>query len=207
LGRRRPDLGHQPAGRSHPHGGETPIVYDAAFSGSSHGKIRVYQQKGLTLPAGWALDREGRPTTDPAVAIDGLLAPIGGFKGTGLALLMGILSSMLSGAAYGTELGDIVNGPTPGQDGHFMLALRVSAFEDLERFKTRTDAAVTQLHASRLAPGFDRVYAPGEVEAINRETYRRDGIPLNAVTLSGVAEAAEQFGLDAAFLRKDVAGI
>lgn len=200
-------LGINPLAVAIPTGDETPIVYDAAFSGSSHGKIRVYQQKGLTLPEGWALDRAGRPTTDPAVAIDGLLAPIGGFKGTGLALLMGILSSMLSGAAYGTELGDIINGPAPGQDGHFVLALRVSAFEDLDRFKARTDRAIAQLHASRLAPGFDRVYAPGEVEAINRANYHRDGIPLNAVTLAGVAEAAEQFGLDAAFLRGETNGI
>src|SRR5262249_23577553 len=64
-------------------GQQLPIVYDGAFSGSAHGKIRVYQQKGLTLPEGWALDRDGRPTTDPAAAIDGLLVPIGGFKGAG----------------------------------------------------------------------------------------------------------------------------
>ena len=100
-------LGINPLGVAIPAGEEPSIVYDAAFSGSAHGKIRVYQQKGWTLPEGWAMDRDGTPTTDPAAAIDGLLMPIGGFKGTGLAMLMGILSSMLSGAAYGTELGDM----------------------------------------------------------------------------------------------------
>jgi LDH2 family malate/lactate/ureidoglycolate dehydrogenase len=189
-------LGINPLAIAIPAGQETPIVYDAAFSGSSHGKIRVYQQKGLTLPPGWALDREGNPTTDPAVAIDGLLAPIGGFKGAGLALIMGILSSMLSGAAYGTELGDIVNGPQPGQDGHFVMAVRVSAFEDIGRFTARVDQAIAQLHASRLAPGFSAVYAPGEVEALNRRNYQREGIPLNRVTVADLAASASQLGLD-----------
>jgi len=64
-----------------PTGEEPPIVYDAAFSASSHGKKRVSLQKGLPIPEGWATDRAGRPTTDPAEAIRALLQPIGGFKG------------------------------------------------------------------------------------------------------------------------------
>ncbi|HMN30881.1 MAG TPA: Ldh family oxidoreductase [Caldilineaceae bacterium] len=194
-------LGINPLAIAIPAGQEEPIVYDAAFSGSSHGKIRIYQQKGLTLPAGWALDREGRPTVDPAVAIDGLLAPIGGFKGAGLAMIMGILASLLSGAAYGAELGDIEHGPQPGQDGHFVLALRVSAFVDLPTFKRRVDGAIAQIHTSRLAPGFDRLYAPGEVEAINRADYARDGIPLNSITLADLARTAGHFELDASLLQ------
>lgn len=193
-------LGINPLAVAIPAGVQEPIVYDAAFSGSSHGKIRIYQQKGLQLPAGWALDRAGRPTTDPAVAIDGLLAPIGGFKGAGLAMIMGILSSMLSGAAYGAELGDLVNGPAAGQDGHFVLALRVDAFTEPATFTARVDAAIEQIHNCRLAPGFERTYAPGELEAQNRANYRRDGIPLNAITLADLARAGSQFGLNADFL-------
>src|SRR4051812_13908764 len=82
-------LGINPLAIAIPAGEERPIVHDAAFSGSAHGKIRVYQQKGLTLPEGWALDADGNPTVDPAKAIDGLLLPIGGFKGAGLAMIMG----------------------------------------------------------------------------------------------------------------------
>jgi LDH2 family malate/lactate/ureidoglycolate dehydrogenase len=193
-------LGINPLAIAIPTGQALPILYDAAFSGSSHGKIRVYQQKGLALPEGWALDRAGRPTTDPAVAIDGLLAPIGGFKGAGLAMIMGILSSMLSGAAYGSELGDIVNGPQAGRDGHFVMALRISAFAEIEHFKARVDQAIAQLHASKLAPGFRKVYAPGEIEALNRVNYRRYGIPLNGVTLENLAQVGAHFGLDTAFL-------
>jgi LDH2 family malate/lactate/ureidoglycolate dehydrogenase len=188
-------LGINPLAIAIPADRELPIVYDAAFSGSAHGKIRVYQQKGLTLPEGWALDRQGRPTIDPDAAIDGLLVPIGGFKGAGLAMIMGILSSMLSGAAYGTELGDMERGPKPGQDGHFVAAIRVSAFEDVDRFKGRVDQAIQQIHASQLAPGFDRVYAPGEKEFLAEQDYRQKGIPLNAVTLRDLVETGRGLGV------------
>jgi LDH2 family malate/lactate/ureidoglycolate dehydrogenase len=188
-------LGINPLGVGIPAGAEAPIVYDAAFSGSAHGKIHVFQQKGLTLPEGWALDNEGRPTIDPADAIDGLLMPIGGFKGTGLALVMGILSSMLSGAAYGTELGDMEAGPRAGQDGHFVLAIRVAAFEAIDRFKARVDAAIRQLHACRRAPGVERIYAPGEKEWLTRRDRLRDGIPLNNVTLADLRRTAEDLGV------------
>src|SRR4029079_8693377 len=92
-------------------------------------------------------------TVDPARAIEGLLLPIGGVKGAGLAMIMGIFSSMLSGAAYGTELGDMERGPAPGQDGHFFMAIKVGAFEEVERFKARVDAAIEQIHDCRLAGG------------------------------------------------------
>jgi len=191
-------LGINPLGMAIPAGSERPIVYDAAFSGSSHGKIRIYHQKGLALPEGWALDREGRPTVDPAAAIDGLLMPIGGFKGTGLAMMMGVLSSMLSGASYGTELGDMASGPRPGEDGHFVAAIRIGAFEAVDRFKARVDGAVRQIHDCRRASGFDRIYAPGELEFLRRETYSRDGIPLNKVTMDDLKRVAEAVGVEAA---------
>lgn len=188
-------MGINPLGVAIPAGAEQPIVYDAAFSGSSHGKIRIYQQKGLPLPGGWAMDRAGRPTTDPIAALDGLLMPIGGFKGTGLALIMGVLSSMLSGAAYGAELGNMVDGPQPGLDGHFAAAIQIAAFEDVARFKARVDAAIRQIHACRTAPGFDRVYAPGELEAARAAEYTAQGIPLNAVTLADLRRAAAGLGV------------
>jgi LDH2 family malate/lactate/ureidoglycolate dehydrogenase len=188
-------LGINPLGVAIPAGEEQPIVYDAAFSGSSHGKIRIHQQKGISLPEGWALDPMGRPTTDPAAALDGLLMPIGGFKGTGLALIMGILASMLSGAAYGTELGNMVDGPQPGRDGHFVAAIQVAAFEEVARFKGRVDEAIRQIHACRTAPGFDRIYAPGELEADRVADYTAHGIPLNEVAVADLRRAAETVGV------------
>ena len=188
-------LGINPLGFAIPAGEESPIIFDAAFSGTAHGKIRVYHQKGLTLPEGWAADKDGVPTTDPAAAIDGLLLPVGAFKGVSLALIMGMLSSMLSGASYGTELGNMEDGPKAGEDGHFVAAIRVSAFEEVDVFKSRVDKAIRQIHNSRKAPGVDRLYAPGEPEAIRRDNYRRDGIPLNDVTLADIKKAAEARGV------------
>ena len=191
-------LGINPLAVAIPAGEELPIVYDAAFSASSHGKLRIYEQKGLKLPEGWALDSDGQPTTDPAAAIDGLLQPIGGFKGTALAMVMGILSSMLSGAAYGTELGDMHSGPKAGEDGHFVAAINIAAFEDVARFKARVDAAIRQIHGCRRAPGVERVYAPGELEHLRRAAYLRDGIPLNRIALADLARVAADLGVEVA---------
>jgi LDH2 family malate/lactate/ureidoglycolate dehydrogenase len=193
-------LGINPLGIGIPAGEEWPIVYDAAFSASAHGKIRVYKQRGQDLPPGWALDSAGRPTTDPAAAIDGLLQPIGDFKGANLALIMGVLSTMLSGASYGTELGDMYAGPRAGRDGHFLCALRIDAFEDRTRFKARVDESIRQLHACRLAPGFDRVYAPGEKEFLTEAEYRRDGIPLTLESIDDALATARGLGITSADL-------
>ena len=102
--------------------------------------IRVAKhQKGRQIPEGWAYDEQGRPTTDPVAAIGGLIQPIGQHKGIGLAVVMGMLSSLLSGASYGTELGDMTAGPKPGHDGHFFAALEISAFQPLDEVKARVE--------------------------------------------------------------------
>ncbi|MEE3258742.1 MAG: Ldh family oxidoreductase [Candidatus Latescibacterota bacterium] len=189
-------IGINPLGVAVPAGREYPIVFDAAFSGSSHGKIRIHHQKGLALPEGWALNSKGQPTTDPAAAIDGLLMPIGQFKGVALAMIMGLFSSLLSGAAYGAELGNMEDGPQAGADGHFVMAINAGAFEEVERFKERVDRAIEEVHGCRKAPGVERVYAPGEKEFLCREVYGREGVPLNEVTLAGIGEAAREVGVD-----------
>jgi LDH2 family malate/lactate/ureidoglycolate dehydrogenase len=80
----------------------------------------------------------------------------------------------------------MVDGPKPGCDGHFAMALKIAAFEDPARFKSRVDGVVRQIRQSRPAPGFDRCYAPGELEHILEQRYRREGIALNAETIAGL---------------------
>ncbi len=189
-------LGINPVAVAIPAGVETPIVFDAAFSASSHGKIRVYHQKGYPIPGGWAFDAAGRPTTDAAAALDGLLQPIGGYKGTGLAVIMGVLSTLLAGASFGTDLGNMVDGPRAGEDGHFFLALNVAAFVEPAAFKERVDRVVRQIRTSRPAPGADRVYSPGEMETESERRYRKEGIPLNAATLRGIRAMAARVGAE-----------
>src|SRR5262245_37097950 len=193
-------VGINPLAVAIPAAEEQPIVLDIAFGATAHGKIRVYHQKGASLPAGWAFDAEGRPTTDAAAALDGLIQPIGGHKGIGLAVVTGILSTLLSGAAYGTELGNMVDGPRAGADGHFFMALDLAAFGEPAASKQRVDSVVRQIHASAPAPGFTRAYAPGALEAAYEARYAREGIPLNDATLAGVVAAARERGVDAALI-------
>ena len=189
-------LGINPLSMAIPANHEHPIVFDAAFSYSSHGKIRVFEQKGLSIPENWAFDAEGHATTDPSKAIPGLLQPIGEYKGTGLALITGILSTLLSEASYGTKLGNLVDGPRPGKDGHFYIAVNISAFVEPQRFKERVDGIIGEIHSSALAPNQDRIYYPGEMEALTEDQYRSEGIPLNSVTLTNIAEVAERLDVD-----------
>jgi LDH2 family malate/lactate/ureidoglycolate dehydrogenase len=178
-----------PAAR-HPH-----FVLDCAFGATAHGKIRIYAQKGSPIPEGWAFDAEGRPTTDAAKALTGLIQPIGQHKGVGLGMAIGMLSTLLSGAAYGTRVGDMTNGAKPGVDGHFFAALDISAFADPAEVTAQVDAIIDEVHASRPREGVERLRVPGEIEAEFELEFGRRGIPLTAATLEDIAKAARLLGV------------
>jgi LDH2 family malate/lactate/ureidoglycolate dehydrogenase len=177
-----------------------PIVLDIAFGMTAHGKIRVHHQQGAQIPEDWAFDADGRPTTDAARALDGLIRPIGGHKGIGLAMVMGILASVLSGAGYGTESGNMVDGAKAGADGQLFIAIDIAGFEDPGRFKARVDGIVREVHESRRAPGVPRLLVPGEMEWELERRHRADGIPLAGATLDGIRDAARALGVDAGAL-------
>ena len=189
-------LSINPVGIAIPAGRERPFILDTSFGAAARGKIVIHQQTGRQLPEGWAFDSEGNPTTDPVAALQGLIQPSGAYKGTSLAFVMGILSALLSGAAYGTELGDFVDGAKAGQDGQFVLAISIGAFEDADRFKERMDGLIRQVHESRPAPGFDRVTLPGERAAELEIAYRRDGVPLTEGTRRALADIAGRLGVE-----------
>lgn len=190
-------VGINPIGIALPGGQEGPFVLDIAFGQTAHGKIRVYAQKGEPIPEGWAFDTAGLPTTDAHAALAGLIQPIGGHKGVGLGMAIGMLGTLLSGAAYGTELGNMVDGPTAGLDGHFAIAINVAAFTEVATFKARVDSILRQAREGGRAAGIDRLYTPGEIEADFERAYRVDGIPLNDETLDDMLR-------EAAALRADV---
>jgi LDH2 family malate/lactate/ureidoglycolate dehydrogenase len=189
-------LSLNPVGVFIPAADERPIVMDTSFGATARGKIVIHRQKGMELPEGWAYDADGNPTVDPVVALDGLIQPAGGYKGTSMALLMGVLAGVLSGASYGTDLGDFESGPKPGQDGQFVLALDVGAFEDVGGFKQRMDEVIREIRASRPAPGVERVRLPGELAAETAARYRREGVPLTTSTVEALTAVAEKAGLD-----------
>ncbi|MGH6900095.1 MAG: Ldh family oxidoreductase [Geminicoccaceae bacterium] len=194
-------VGLNPIGIGIPAGAAPPLVLDCAFGATAHGRMQVYKQKSIPIPDGWAFDRAGRPTTDIEAALQGLVQPIGMYKGIGLAMAAGILSTLLSGAGYGTESGNMVDGPNPGRDGQFYLALNIAAFEDVATFKARMDRLIREYRGTRLAPGVTRVFVPGEMEAELERRQRADGVPLNEATVQGIQDAAARLGVDASALR------
>jgi LDH2 family malate/lactate/ureidoglycolate dehydrogenase len=194
-------VGLNPIGIGIPAGAEVPLVLDFAFGATAHGRMQVYQQKSIPIPEGWAFDREGRPTTDIDEALAGLVQPIGMYKGIGLAMAAGILSTLLSGAGYGTESGNMNDGPIPGRDGQFYLALNIAAFEDVGTFKARMDRIIREYRGTRLAPGFKRVFVPGEMEAELEVRQRQEGVPLNDATVQGIRDVAARLGVDASALQ------
>lgn len=190
-------VGLNPIGIGIPAGEEPPFVLDMALGATAHGKMRIYQQKGQPIPEGWAFDSLGRPTTDINAALEGLIQPIGQHKGIGLAVAVGVLSTLLSGAGYGTESGNMIDGPRAGADGHVMAAIDIAAFEEPARFRARMDAVIRQYHAARPAPGFARTWVPGHLELDIARRYARDGIPLNEATVDGLVACARRLGVAA----------
>ena len=187
-------IGLNPIGIGVPRG-EGALVLDTALGATAHGKIRVFHQKGEPIPGDWAFDRDGRPTSDAGAALDGLIQPIGGYKGLGLAVCMGILSSLLSGAGYGTESGNMEDCAIAGADGQFYLAVNVAAFEELGRFSSRVYAVVQEIRTSRRAAGTDALHAPGDLESLTQARNRDAGIPLNDTTLGGMRRSALEVGV------------
>jgi LDH2 family malate/lactate/ureidoglycolate dehydrogenase len=167
-----------------------PFVFDFSFGGTAHGKLRVYHQKGSPIPESWAFDKEGRPTTVAAEAIEGLIQPVGQHKGVGLAMAVGMLSTLLSGASYGSQSGNMIEGARPGADGHFFMAINPDFFMGALSLRARVDEIVDEIHGSRKSATVTRLLVPGEIEAEIEMDYCEHGILLSADTLAGVAEAA-----------------
>lgn len=189
-------VGLNPISVAFPSGEMRPFVIDVALGATAHGKIRVYAQKGQAIPEGWAFDAQGNPTTDAEMALAGLIQPIGEHKGIGLAMVVGILSSLLSGAGYGTESGDMVNGATAGADGQFYMAINVAGFREINEFKAHMDRIATQFLSSPPAGNREQLYLPGGIEAEITERYLREGIPLNDATIALIDHAGRELGVN-----------
>jgi LDH2 family malate/lactate/ureidoglycolate dehydrogenase len=188
-------VGMNPLAIGIPTRNEPSFIVDSAFAACARGKVVVYHQKGQPIPDNWAFDAEGKATTDARAALDGLLRPIGDYKGVNIAMAMGVMSTLLSGAGYGTRLGSLDEGPRAGRDGHFMMAMDIDAFCDAETFLDEMDAVIDEIHSSRRVPGVERIYSAGELEAITAADFRRNGIPLNDETLADLDATAKARGV------------
>ena len=178
--------------------GPNTWLLDMATTTAALGKILNAQFQGRTsIPPGWAMDSEGVPTQDVETALNGSLMPLGGYKGSGLAMMAEILCAVLSGGAMSTELGGIRIQGQPMRTSQFFLAIDVTRFMPLVEFQQRMRALVSLVKSSRPAKGFDEVLVAGEPEWRVEETRRREGIALSEGVWQNLIQVAQQLGVPA----------
>jgi len=189
-------LGTSPLAAGAPAGeGKAAFLLDMSPAVAARGKIRRALKRGESIPPGYALDAEGRPTTDPERALQGVVLPIGGPKGSGLSMLMDIFGGVLSGAASGGDVGDQYKHARPQDVGHFFLALKPDLFVPLAQYRERMDALIARVRACPPAAGFTEVLIAGEPELRHEAQRRRCGIPYNRAEIADLQREAAAVGI------------
>lgn len=196
-GGRDPYFGTNPICIAVPAGKERPVIYDGATSVVAIGKIALAAKKGERIPIDWALDASGNPTVDPAAVMSGgTLLPLGRYKGYGLALMVDVLSGILSGAAFGPYVSNLRRLDAPQDVGHFFAALNIPAFLEPQEFFEDMERLVRDIKNARLAAGKEEIYLPGEIEWNLEEKRRREGIPVPEEVLAELRALGERYRVD-----------
>ncbi|MGB7037450.1 MAG: Ldh family oxidoreductase, partial [Xanthobacteraceae bacterium] len=149
-------LGTNPLAIGVPSGG-APLVFDMATSIVAYGTVKKYALRGLTMPQGWFVKPEtGETITDPNKSGEGILLPTGEYKGSGLALMIGLLAGVLNGAAFGRDVVDFnADDASETNTGHFLVVVDIARFLPLAAFTAEVDRHVRDLRASQRLPGVD----------------------------------------------------
>ena len=171
---------------------EPPVVLDMSSCLVARAKIRRAQRLKESIPLGWAFDEAGVPTTDPAAALEGTLAPMGGPKGYGLALMVDLLAGMLSGSKYGPGVKTFHLPEGPTGVGVCCLAIDIERFMPLEAFRGLIQTYAGSIRSSRKAEGVSRIYLPGEIESEKEKASAREGIEINAETVKSLNQLLEK---------------
>ncbi len=172
------------------------IVLDMATTNTAFGKIRLKAQRNEPMPEGWMIDRQGQPLTDPKRASEGFLVPIGGPKGYGLALMVGLLAGTLNGAAFGRDVVDYtVDSKTASNTGQAIVAVDIATFADVQAFKQKVDEVWEVMKSSPTLPGVDEVRLPGERSARLYQERMTHGVPLGAELRKVLDELADRLGI------------
>lgn len=196
YGSRQPLFGTNPLAVATPAGRHAPWTMDMATSIAARGHIRLAARHGEPIPEGWALDAEGRPTTDAERALAGVMLPFAGAKGSALSMMIDILGGVMSGSAFGGEIRDMTRDFEHPQDvGHFFLAFKIEAFMPLAEFNERMETEIARLKALEPAAGNSEVLYPGEPEARTEARRRVEGVPLSAEVARALAEIADQLNI------------
>ena len=173
---------------------ELPFDLDMSPAVAARGKIRRAARRGESIPLGYALDAQGRATTDPNAALaGGVVQPIGGPKGSGISMLMDILGGVITGAGCGGDVGNqFLDYDRPQNVGHFFLAMKPDLFVSRDEYFKNMDKLVQRVHDCPTAEGFSEVIMPGERERRFEAKHRRTGVPYSSKEVDAMqAEAAE----------------
>ena len=149
-----------------------------------------------TIPAGWAMDSEGVPTTDTGTAVRGLPMPLGGYKGSGLAMMVEILCGLLSGGAMSVEVGGIRIEGKPTRTSQTFVAIDVGRFMPIEEFHRRVEWLVNTVKSAAPAKGYGEVMVAGDPEWRAEAERLQNGIPLGDGTWECLAETAARLGVE-----------
>ena len=201
-------LGTNPIAIAFPGKEEPPIVIDMATSATAYGKIEIARRRQEQIPEGWAIDREGKTTTDPNGMIDGgAMLPLGserergGHKGYALAMIVDILCCVLSGANWGPfappfALRQEIPKRSVGKGiGHFFGAMRIDGFIDSDEFKRQIDDYVRVFRATKPAPGTNGPLIPGDPEREAELVRRKSGVPLILPVVEELRDISQKTGI------------
>jgi LDH2 family malate/lactate/ureidoglycolate dehydrogenase len=171
---------------------------DMALSVVAGNRLDIYHRRGEPIPLGWALDRDGNPTTSPLAKEEGgTLAPIAGYKGIGISVMLSTFTSFLAAAPFDTGR---INLETmeriPKTTGHWFAAYDIAQFTDLEEFCRNVRETRDLIRAAPRRADVDRIYAPGDIENEFAQKHRAEGVPLEQFTLNDLAWVAETLGLE-----------
>jgi LDH2 family malate/lactate/ureidoglycolate dehydrogenase len=188
-------LGTNPIAIATP-GGDDPFVLDMATTVAAVGKIKTLAQRGEPMPEGWMVGRDGKPLTDPARRDEGFLLPIGGAKGYGLSMAIGLLAGVLNGAAFGADVVDFTTNTTsPTNTGQFVAAIDIAAFGDPAAFTAAAAHAFAQMRASAPLPGHDPVRVPGDGREATRTRHLAGGVPIHPALRTELDRIAQDLAI------------
>jgi LDH2 family malate/lactate/ureidoglycolate dehydrogenase len=201
-------LGTNPIAVAFPGKQEPPIVIDMATSAVAFGKIEIARRNGVAIPTGWGIDSQGRGTTDPNTMVaGGALLPLGsdrergGHKGYALAIMVDMLSCVLSGANWGPFAPPFaLRQETPTRSvgkgiGHFFGAMRIDGFIDADQFKSQVDDYIRVFRATKPAPGTKGPLIPGDPEREAEQVRRKTGVPLILPVVEDLLDISAKTGV------------
>jgi ureidoglycolate dehydrogenase (NAD+) len=199
-------LGTNPIAFAAPAGEEKPVYLDIATSAVAATKIFAAKALGRQIPDNWLVDENGMPTTDPSqYPQKGAQLPMASHKGYGLAVMVEILTAVLTGSAMLSGVKSWVqDSPEPTDQGHAFIAIDIAQMMPLDEFKGRMDIMIREIKAAPLARCAERIYLPGEIELEKQEIAVVEGIVLPPDVVASLRGLAEDVGVDPAAFNLDL---